>query len=171
MTTDDETLDNEVDENDDGVSGDELVKNLRKQVRDANKRAKDVDDLRSQLAARDRQDAFRDAGIDPSNTQHGYFMRGYDGEATADAIRAAAEAAGFLATRTADVSDAELEGHAAVQAVSAGANSTDNTRQAQINREMAEAAEKVAAQGPQAVQQAVMEVANRHNLPNAWQTQ
>jgi len=45
-----------------------------------------------------RENAFLRAGIDPEAKEGmvGYFAKGYDGEMTADAIRAAAQAAGIL---------------------------------------------------------------------------
>ena len=58
--------------------------------RDMEARAKAGDEAVAQLAQLQREVSFRDAGVDPSSKQGQYFMRGYDGEMTADAIRAEA---------------------------------------------------------------------------------
>ena len=64
---------------------------LRKQTQ-ATKQAE------AKAAAKDREVAFLRAGIDPDAKEGmvGYFAKGYDGDMTADAIRAAAQAAGVL---------------------------------------------------------------------------
>ena len=43
-----------------------------------------------------REIAFRDAGLDPTNLQHSYFMRGYNGDDTPEAIRLEAIKVGFV---------------------------------------------------------------------------
>ena len=53
----------------------------------------------SQLAQLQRELSFRDAGVDPNTKQGQYFMRGYDGEMTADAIRAEAAELGLTGQR------------------------------------------------------------------------
>jgi hypothetical protein len=59
-------------------------------------KANRADELEEQLAAVQRQAAFIEAGITSANPASKYFMKAYDGELTADAIRAEATAAGFL---------------------------------------------------------------------------
>ena len=49
----------------------------------------------AELAQLRRELSFRDAGVDPNTKQGQYFMRGYDGEMTADAIRAEAAELGL----------------------------------------------------------------------------
>ena len=63
--------------------------------RDMEARAKAGDEAVAQLAQLQRELSFRDAGVDPSSKQGQYFMRGYDGEMTADAIRAEAAELGL----------------------------------------------------------------------------
>ena len=63
--------------------------------RDMEARAKAGDEAVAQLAQLQREVSFRDAGVDPSSKQGQYFMRGYDGEMTADAIRAEAAELGL----------------------------------------------------------------------------
>ena len=46
-----------------------------------------------------RKEVFRDAGLDPSNKMTEYFMKGYEGDLSVEAIRAEANDAG-LSTMT-----------------------------------------------------------------------
>mgnify|MGYP003115323984 CR=1 FL=1 len=66
--------------------------NWRRELED---RAKAGDEAVAQLAQLQRELSFRDAGVDPNSKQGQYFMRGYDGEMTADAIRAEAAELGL----------------------------------------------------------------------------
>lgn len=87
----DEFVDEEADssENDavEGEAGD--IKSLR---RAANGKKK----LEQELAEAKRQLAFVKAGINPDDPRMKYFVKGYDGEMTAQAVRQAAMEAGFL---------------------------------------------------------------------------
>ena len=68
--------------------------------RDLENRAKEAEqqaaDYASRLESYERRDTFRSAGIDPDDARARYFVKAYDGEMDPDAIRAEAEAAGFL---------------------------------------------------------------------------
>ena len=68
--------------------------------RDLENRAKEAEAraaaAESRLSGYERQDTFRSAGIDLDDPRSQYFMKGYEGEMDADAIRAEAEAAGFM---------------------------------------------------------------------------
>ncbi len=66
--------------------------NWRRELED---RAKAGDEAVAELAQLRRELSFRDAGVDPNTKQGQYFMRGYDGEMTADAIRAEAAELGL----------------------------------------------------------------------------
>ena len=50
----------------------------------------------AKLAQYERRDAFRSAGLDPDDAKVSYFVKGYEGELTPEAIAAEATAAGFL---------------------------------------------------------------------------
>ena len=63
--------------------------------RDMEARAKAGDEAVAELAQLRRELSFRDAGVDPASKQGQYFMRGYDGEMTVDAIRAEAAELGL----------------------------------------------------------------------------
>jgi ribosomal protein L12E/L44/L45/RPP1/RPP2 len=88
------------DEDPDDQTNDPTESNAVKALRAENKRLKaqlkqaepdvDVDTLK-------RENAFLKAGIKPDDPKAKYFVRGYDGELTADAILAEAKAAGIIA--------------------------------------------------------------------------
>ena len=61
-------------------------------------RATEAED-RSSLLTYERRDAFRSAGLDPDDAKVSYFVKGYEGELTPEAIAAEATAAGFLGER------------------------------------------------------------------------
>ena len=63
--------------------------------RDLEGRAKAGDEAVVELAQLHRELSFRDAGVDPVSKQGQYFMRGYEGEMTVDAIRAEAAELGL----------------------------------------------------------------------------
>lgn len=66
---------------------------LAREKRDLEAKFKDVD-----VDSLRRENAFLKAGIDLTHKGAEYFLNGYKGELTTEAIRAEAEAAGFLAT-------------------------------------------------------------------------
>lgn len=72
----------------------------------------------------ERENAFLRAGIDPEDQKLGYFYRGYDGELSPEAIRAAAQEAGFIAPPQADPAvQAHQQGQQQVMAASQGTES------------------------------------------------
>ena len=68
--------------------------------RDLENRAKEAEQeaasMAAQLESYQRRDTFRSAGLDPDDARVKYFVKGYDGELDAEAIRQAAMAAGFI---------------------------------------------------------------------------
>jgi len=52
--------------------------------------------LELELSSIQRRDTFRSAGLDPDDARVKYFVKGYEGELDAEAIRQEAMAAGFL---------------------------------------------------------------------------
>lgn len=89
---------NDVDESyeDDDAEPNHL-RTLREKAKEADRLRKEMADLQSKLAHQERDAAFRAAGIDPTDSRQSYFVKGYDGEVTIEAIQAAARDAGFLA--------------------------------------------------------------------------
>ena len=53
--------------------------------------------LKAERAASQRDAAFREAGVDPADPKAKYFVKAYDGELSAEAIKAEAVAAGLVA--------------------------------------------------------------------------
>lgn len=88
---------NPQDQNDDGDGDDSPQVTIpRSNIRQLEKAAKAGAEAQVELAAVRRELAFRDAGIDPTVPQAKYFMKGYDGEVTVEAIRAEAATIGLI---------------------------------------------------------------------------
>lgn len=68
----------------------------RDQIRSLEAKAKRAEDAESRAESAERELAFAQAGINPNDTKLSYFRKGYEGDVTAEAIRAAAIEAGFL---------------------------------------------------------------------------
>lgn len=76
-------------------------------LRQAEKRASKAEEA---LKTIQRERAFEKAGIDPEDAKFKYFVQGYDGELTADAVKAEAVAVGLLeAEKTVDPVDGKPE--------------------------------------------------------------
>lgn len=87
-------------------------------LRDAAKRGKAASEKAAKL---ERENAFLRAGVDPDDPKLGYFYRGYNGELSSDAIKAAAIEAGFINPPQADPAvQQHAQGQQAVDAASAG---------------------------------------------------
>jgi hypothetical protein len=95
-------------------------------LRRLREKARATDEAKAEADALRRELAFSKAGIDPDDPKQGYFVRGYQGDLTATAIKEAAEAAGFLgsATTTAEgMTDDERRAFAnTAQAAAGGSN-------------------------------------------------
>jgi hypothetical protein len=91
-----------------GDSGD--IKSLRAA-------AKGKKQLEQELAELKRELAFARAGLPMSDPKMNYFIKGYDGELSAEAIRQAALDAGFLASQPAQSNPAMDQAGAAQQRV------------------------------------------------------
>lgn len=70
-----------------------LLRQLRKQVAELTKKASENE---ARATKAERQSAFLEAGVDMANKAAPYFVKGYDGEITVEAIKTAAEEAGLL---------------------------------------------------------------------------
>ena len=77
------------------VSSTESKPNWRRELEAKAKRA---DELEAQIQQMQRKEVFRDAGLDPSNKMTEYFMKGYEGELSVEAIQAEAQSAGLSNT-------------------------------------------------------------------------
>lgn len=76
--------------------------------RELEEKARRADDLEAQLAEVKRQQAFNEAGITSANPAYKYFTKGYDGDMTVDAIKAAATEAGILRVPPATQQDSPM---------------------------------------------------------------
>lgn len=94
MTNIDENINDDDfnDEDDDQGS----VQIARKDMKNLRAQAKKAGEAEKKVAVLEREMAFARAKIDLEDPKMNYFIKGYEGELTADAIRAEAEKAGFL---------------------------------------------------------------------------
>lgn len=82
---------------DDYQASEEPARNpLRDRIKELEGKVKAYEAERTQFEAERRELTFVKAGIDPTDARVKYFVKGYDGELSADAIRSAAIEAGFL---------------------------------------------------------------------------
>ena len=68
-------------------------RDLENRLKEAEARALEAE---GRISGYERRDTFRSAGLDPDDARVKYFVKGYDGELDPSAIRAEAEAAGFI---------------------------------------------------------------------------
>lgn len=105
------------------------LKNLRAAANRAKK-------LEAELNQMKRQMAFYQAGIPSDDPRMQYFVKGYEGELEPDAIRAAAQEAGFLnveqPTESAPQENPVAVAEQRVMAASAGAVAEDNSEAAAL---------------------------------------
>ena len=69
---------------------------VRARLKQLEKEAKELRKQVAEFAVTQRELAFAKAGIDPASPQAKYFVKGYDGDLTPEAIRAAAEEAQLI---------------------------------------------------------------------------
>ena len=92
--------------------------------------------LEAELRLIKRELAFAKAGIPLDDPKMSYFVKGYDGELEADAIKAAAVEAGFLASQqpVSEQPTINPEAQQRVMAASAGAMPEDVSEEAALSR-------------------------------------
>lgn len=90
--------DNYPDDYDDDEQESRTVTLKRDQIRQLEKQAKAANEATARAEAAERKLAFAEAGLSLADPKMAYFVKGYDGEMTAEAITEAATAAGFLGT-------------------------------------------------------------------------
>jgi hypothetical protein len=126
--------DTELDDYEDQDSG--VVRTLRQQAKDREREAKDAV---ARAEAAERRLSFLEAGIDLSDPKNNYFVKGYEGEISPEAIRAEAEKAGFLAPPKPEVPAAEMQEHQAAANLSAGAGFVSADKTAEYHAALARA--------------------------------
>ena len=111
--------------------------------RDLEKRAKEAEsqlaETQERLSSYERRDVFRSAGLDLEDRQVSYFVKAYDGEMDAEAIRAEAEAAGFVGRDASASSSSPIKRDAldAEQRIAAAGEGGDPVSQADLNSRIA----------------------------------
>ena len=111
--------------------------------RDLEKRAKEAEsqlaETQERLSGYERRDVFRSAGLDLEDRQVSYFVKAYDGEMDAEAIRAEAEAAGFVGRDASASSSSPIKRDAldAEQRIAAAGGGGDPVSQADLNSRIA----------------------------------
>lgn len=103
MSHDDDVYDDDDLDNDEP---EQQAPNWRRQLeRKATKAEKRASEAESRADAAERRLAFAEAGVPLDDPKSRYFVKGYDGDLTADAIKAAAAEAGLLAAPTEPADD------------------------------------------------------------------
>jgi len=164
------TSDADMDFDDDQTEADESgPPALRRQLKEANRRARDAEERANSNEAAARRVAFLDAGI-PDSPQTRFFMEKYDGALNGEAIKTAAQAHGFMAAQEAET-QAEIDKIAEMSQASQGAESPEaRGSEEAMEREMREAAETASRTGGD-VGEAIAGVQRRYNRPTTLDTQ
>ena len=111
--------------------------------RDLEKRAKEAEselaETQERLSGYERRDVFRSAGLDLEDRQVSYFVKAYDGEMDAEAIRAEAEDAGFVGRNASASSPSPMMRNTldAEQRIAAAGEGGDPVSQADLNSRIA----------------------------------
>jgi len=92
-------------------------------IRALRQKAKERDQLAAQLAERERELAFAKSGLDFNDPKLKYFVKGYDGDLSPEAIRAQAQADGFLPAPPPQ-NPAEVDAYGRIANASSGASET-----------------------------------------------
>ena len=120
-------------EDEDDQIEDRTVTLKRDQIRALEKQAKQATEAIARAEAAERKLGFAEAGISLTDPKMAYFVKGYDGDLSADAIKQAATDAGFLAASTSSDDQDALN---RVNATEAGASTQHVSDQAAYLAEM-----------------------------------
>ena len=135
------------------VSSTESKPNWRRELEAKAKRA---DELEAQVQQMQRKEVFRDAGLDPSNKMTEYFMKGYEGELSVDAIQAEATSAGLSNTvAQADTSNLEQQ--------------TQFAQQVEAERRIAEAGDDAGPVADPQFESLIRQTNNEDELRQLWE--
>lgn len=129
----------EFSESDDDQQYEEEPRGLRKQIEEQAAKAREAE---ARAAAAERQLAFAKAGLDLADPKMSYFVKGYDGEADPEKIRAAATEAGFLGAPEPEVPTQELAQHQAAANLAASGTVEPPDSNAEYQGAMAQARSK-----------------------------
>lgn len=152
MPDPDSSTQTDQDDQDDGQPN--IVTMPRGQIRQLERKAKSYDEALARATGLERELAFARAGL-PDDPKTAYFVKAYDGEMNAEAIRTAAQAAGFLeAPKASETPANERATHERMADAAAGGQAPKQD----FGREIAEA--KSPAE--------VMAIVQRAGLPTSW---
>jgi len=93
---------------------------VRARMRELEDRNKALEAQAKEAEAAKRELAFVKAGVDPDSAAAKWFVKGYDGEITAEAIRAAAEEASLIPSEKKEVAAEQQAWNRVAQASRAG---------------------------------------------------
>jgi hypothetical protein len=96
---------------------------VRARMRELEQQVKAFEAKAKEAEAATRELAFVKAGVDPDSAAAKYFVKGYDGELTPEAIRAAAEEAGLIPSQKKEVAAEQQAWNRVAQASRAGETS------------------------------------------------
>ena len=96
---------------------------VRARMRDLEQQVKAFEAKAKEAEAAQRELAFVKAGVDPDSAAAKYFVKGYDGELTPEAIRAAAEEANLVSSEKKEVAVEQQAWNRVAQASRAGETS------------------------------------------------
>ena len=96
---------------------------VRARMRELEQQVKAFEAKAKEAEAATRELAFVKAGVDPDSAAAKYFVKGYDGELTPEAIRAAAEEASLIPSQKKEVAAEQQAWNRVAQASRAGETS------------------------------------------------
>lgn len=108
------------------------------ELRVLRKKAAEFEAATAKVAELERREAFRTAGLDPLDPKTSYFVKGYGGDLSADAIRAEAEAAGFLTPPPPPAPDPSVQALGRVTSAAAGPSGGEAFPVAQMREKAAQ---------------------------------
>lgn len=124
------------------------MKELEKEAAELRKKIADAESAQRELA-------FVKAGIDPNSPMSKYFMKGYDGELSPDAIRQAAVEAQLISPPEATPTQVEAAGWQKIAKIAAGSQTAQppvDWNQRLLNAESPKEVEAILAEARQALQ-------------------
>jgi hypothetical protein len=116
-------------------------------------KARKAGEFESRATAAERKLAFAEAGIPLADPKLSYFIKGYDGDLNAEAIKEAATSAGFLAPPAPTAEEVAVQESGAAAERIAGAASGPAQPVSTVSEREREYAEAYATGGPQALAQ------------------
>jgi hypothetical protein len=145
-------------DNDETETGEETQENPG-DIKSLRQAASGKKQLEKELLETKRLLAFARAGIDPDDPRMKYFVKGYEGDLTAQAVREAATEAGFITVKSSESKVPQEIAEAQDRVVSAAVGaSVQNSNEAAILSQMEQAMQEGGVD-------AMLEVARQYGIP------